>query len=40
MSELPSRDVAGGLAGLTTPSGVTEVTTRNLEVGAGHLKDR
>jgi hypothetical protein len=38
--ELPSRDVAGDLVGLTPPSGVTEVTTRNLEVGAGHLKDK
>jgi len=40
LSELPSGDAAGNLVGLTPPSGVTEVTTRNLEVGAGHLKDK
>jgi hypothetical protein len=40
LSEPPSRDVAGDLVGLTPPSGVTEVTTRNLEMGGGHLKDR
>src|SRR5262245_3381274 len=40
LSELPSGDAAGDLVVLTPPSGVTEVTTRNLEVGAGHLKDK
>ena len=39
LSELPSGGGAGDLVGLTPPSGVTEVTTRNLEAGAGHLKD-
>jgi hypothetical protein len=40
LGELPSGAAAGELVGLTPPSGVTEVTTRNLEVGAGHLKDK
>ena len=40
LSELPSGGAAGDLVGPTPPSGVTEVTTRNLEVGAGHLKDK
>jgi zinc-ribbon domain len=40
LGELPSGDAAGELVGLTPPSGVTEVTTRNLEAGAGHLKDK
>jgi zinc-ribbon domain len=40
LSELPSGGAAGNLVGLTPPSDVTEVTTRNLEVGAGHLKDK
>jgi zinc-ribbon domain len=40
LSELPSGGAAGDLVGLTSPSGVTEVTTRNLEAGAGHLKDK
>src|SRR5262245_4649511 len=40
LSELPSGGAAGDLVGLTPPSGVTEVTTRNLEVGAGHSKDK
>ena len=40
LSELPSGGAAGNLVGLTPPSGVTEVTTKNLEVGAGHLKDK
>jgi hypothetical protein len=40
LSELPSGDAAGDLVGLTPPSGVTEVTTRNLEAPAGHLKDK
>jgi hypothetical protein len=40
LSELPSGGAAGDLVGLTPPSGVTEVTTRNLDVGAGHLKDK
>ena len=39
LSELTSGGAAGDLVGLTPPSGVTEVTTRNLEAGAGHLKD-
>ena len=40
LSELPSGGAAGDLVGLTPPSGVTEVTTRNLEAPAGHLKDK
>ena len=40
LSELPSGGAAGELVGLTPPSGVTEVTTRNLEAGAGHSKDK
>jgi hypothetical protein len=40
LSELPSGGAAGDLVGPTPPSGVTEVTTRNLEAGAGHLKDK
>jgi hypothetical protein len=40
LSELPTGGAAGDLVGLTLPSGVTEVTTRNLELGAGHLKDK
>jgi hypothetical protein len=40
LSELSSGDAAGDLVRLTLPSGVTEVTTRNLEAGAGHLKDK
>ena len=40
LSELPSGVAAGDLVGLAPPDGVTEVTTRNLEVGAGHLKDK
>ena len=40
LSELPSGGAAGNLVGLTSPSGVTEVTTRNLEAGVGHLKDK
>jgi len=40
LGELPSGDAASNIVGLTPPSGVTEVTTRNLEVGAGHLKDK
>jgi zinc-ribbon domain len=40
LGELPSGDAAGELVGLTSPSGVTEVTTRNLEAAAGHLKDK
>jgi hypothetical protein len=40
LSELPSGGAAGDLVGLTPPSGVTEVTTRNLEAGAGNLKDK
>ena len=40
LSELPSGDAAGELVGLTPPSGVTEVTTRNLEAPAGLLKDK
>ena len=39
LGELPSGDAAGELVGLTPPSGVTEVTTRNLEAPDGHLKD-
>jgi hypothetical protein len=39
LSQLPSGGAAGDLVGLTPPSGVTEVTTRNLEARAGHLKD-
>jgi len=40
LGELPSGNATGELVGLTPPSGVTEVTTRNLEAGAGHLKDK
>jgi hypothetical protein len=40
LSELPSGGAAGDLVGLTSPSGVTEVTTRNLEAPVGHLKDK
>ena len=40
LSELPSGAAAGDLIGLRPPSCVTEVTTRNLEAGAGHLKDK
>jgi hypothetical protein len=40
LSELPSGGAAGDLVGLSPPAGVTEVTTRNLEAGAGHLKDK
>ncbi len=40
LSEPPSGGAAGDLVGLTLPSGVTEVTTRNLEAPAGHLKDK
>jgi len=40
LSEPPSRDVVGDLVGLTPQSGGTEVTTRNLEMGAGHLSDK
>jgi len=40
LGELQSGDAAGELVGLTSPPGVTEVTTRNLEAPAGHLKDK
>jgi len=40
LGELPSGVAAGDLVGLAPLDGVTEVTTRNLEVGAGHLKDK
>jgi hypothetical protein len=40
LSELPSGGAAGDLVGLTPTSGVTEVTTRNLEAPAGHFKDK
>src|SRR5262245_35228118 len=39
LSELPSGGAAGELVGLAPPSVVTEVTTKNLEAPAGHLKD-
>jgi hypothetical protein len=40
LSELPSGGAAGNLVEARHPSGVTEVTTRNLEAPAGHLKDK
>lgn len=40
LSELPSEGASSDLVGLTSPSGVTEVTTRNLEAPAGQLKDK
>lgn len=39
LGELQSKDAASDLVGLMPPSGVTEVTTRNLDVSARHLKD-
>lgn len=38
LGELSSE--AADPVGLIPPPGVTEVTTRNLDVGAGHLKDK
>jgi zinc-ribbon domain len=40
LSELPSGRAAGDLVGVTPASGVTEVTTRNLEVIAEHSRDK
>ena len=40
LSKLPSGGAAGDPVGLMSPYGATEVTTRNLDVGAGHLKDK
>ena len=39
LSELPSKAAAGDPVELMPPSSVTEVTTRNLEVGAEHSRD-
>lgn len=39
LRELPSGGAAGDHAELMPPSGVTEVTTRNLEVGVEHSGD-
>jgi hypothetical protein len=40
LSELPSGGAGADLVELIPPSGVTEVTTRNLEVGAEHSRDK
>jgi zinc-ribbon domain len=40
LGELPSAGAAGDLVGLTPASGVTEVTTRNLEMIAEHSRDK
>lgn len=40
LSELSSGGAAGDLVELMPPSGVTEVTTRNLEVGVEHSRDK
>jgi hypothetical protein len=40
LSELPSGGAGADLVELLPPSGVTEVTTRNLEVGAEHSIDK
>jgi hypothetical protein len=40
LGELQSAGAAGDLVGFTPASGVTEVTTRNLEVIADHSRDK
>jgi zinc-ribbon domain len=40
LGELQSAGAAGDLVGFTPVSGVTEVTTRNLEVIADHSRDK
>ncbi len=40
LSELPSKGAAGDPVELMPPSGVSEITTRNLDLGVEHSRDK